>query len=117
MSRDPIWDSLQISSEYLRTKAKWLAQDRNLHSSSLVFFRDAGNCKGASAHCPQLSNGVEKERRIYPAGHGNFSAQPDKSGIPGAVRGCALIVTGCILVIDYIFLVTYYCIHIVKVMI
>lgn len=56
MKADSVWQTLQISSDYLTAKSHWLAEERNLHSSSVVFFRDAGKLLGLSITDYGLSN-------------------------------------------------------------
>lgn len=56
MSLHSIWKTLQLSEDYLTTTSLWLAEERNLHDSSLIFFRDAGKLLGLSIADYQLAH-------------------------------------------------------------
>lgn len=73
MQEAAIWKSLGIAQAYLIEKAAWLAEERNLHDQSLVFFRDAGKLLSLARHDYQLSNlvfflailGVERALKLH----------------------------------------------------
>jgi len=56
MKPHPIWASLQLSPDYLTSKANWLAEQRHLHCSTALFFRDAGKLLVLSLTDYALSN-------------------------------------------------------------
>ena len=73
MQEAAIWKSLGIEQAYLIEKAAWLAEERDLHDRSLVFFRDAGKLLSLARYDYQLSNlvfflailGVERALKLH----------------------------------------------------
>ena len=73
MQTDRRWNLFRVTPEFLQAKSIWLAAERDLHSSSLVFFRDAGKLLSLSQADYELSNlafflsilGVERALRLH----------------------------------------------------